>query len=85
MSRSLRYQQMTDEQILELAAAKQNDRDRYYVIQELEYRGLTDKVRPTKIEKLKEERRNRSTYMKIGAVVLFLFAISRLIHRLMGS
>ena len=54
MSRSLRYQKLTDEEVLELATTKLSDNDRYYLIQELKYRNLRDKDTDKKIEKMRE-------------------------------
>ena len=82
MTRSMRYRKMSDEEILDLATTKLSDNDRYYLIQELEYRNLRDQVKPKKIEKMQSSKRPRTIGSIIFVVLLFIFGISKLGSRM---
>lgn len=82
MSRSLKYQKLTDEEILELATTKLSDQDRYYLIQELEYRNLRDKVQDKKIEMMRKKKRPLTLGKFLFVILLFVFGVMKLSSRL---
>ena len=79
--RSKKYQKLSDEEILELSLKKLPDKDRYYLIQELEYRCLSDKVKSTKVAHTKKEMRSKPWWK----LVPLLFALAFVLKRMYGS
>src|SRR5690606_16711696 len=79
--RSRKYIKLSDEEIIELSLKKMPDKDRYYVVQELEYRGLREAAAQAKNNATKKEMRSKAWWKYIP----ILFALAFLIKRLFES
>lgn len=79
--RSKKYIKLSDDEILELSLKKLPDKDRYYVVQELEYRGLREAAAKAKSNAVKKEMRSKAWWKYIP----ILFALTFLIKRMFES
>lgn len=79
--RSKKYIKLTDAEILELSLSKMPDKDRYYVVQELEYRGLREAAAKAKNNATKKEMKAKAWWKYIP----ILFALTFLIKRMFES
>ena len=79
--RSRKYIKLSDEEILELSLKKMPDKDRYYLVQELEYRGLREAATKAKTQATKKEMKAKSWWKYIP----LLFALTFLIKRMFES
>lgn len=79
--RSKKYIKLTNDEILELSLRKMPDKDRYYVVQELEYRGLREASAKAKNNATKKEMKAKSWWKYIP----ILFALTFLVKRMFES
>lgn len=79
--RSKKYIKLTDDEVLELSLKKLPDKDRYFLIQELEYRNLSKTAAEAKSRATKKEMRSKSWWKYIP----ILFALSFLVKRIFES
>lgn len=78
--RSKKYIKLTDAEILELSLRKLPDKDRYYVVQELEYRDLREAAAKANSNATKKEMRSKAWWKYIP----LLFALTFLIKSILG-
>ena len=79
--RSKKYIKLSDEEILELSLKKMPDKDRYYLVQELEYRNLREAADRSRTSATKKEMKAKSWWKYIP----ILFALTFLIKRMFES
>lgn len=76
--RSRKYIKLSDEEIIELSLKKMPDKDRYYVVQELEYRGLREAAAKAKKNATKKEMRSKAWWKHIPLLFALTFLIKAL-------
>ena len=76
--RSRKYMRLSDEEILDLSLKKLADKDRYYLLQELEYRNLRETAKSHKLHKTKKEMRSKSWWKYLPLLFALAFVLKRL-------
>lgn len=79
--RSKKYMKMSDEEIVELSFKPLPDKDRYFVIQELEYRNLAEEAKKVKLAGTKKEMRSKPWWKYIPLLFALFFLIKQLAGR----
>lgn len=80
MLRSKKYEKFCDEDIIEIAQQKLNDKDRYYLLQEIQFRNLEERVKTAKGKAIRKQM-SRKWYLRI---IFMAFTISFLIKMMLG-
>jgi len=79
--RSKKYARLSDDEILELAVKKLNDKERLYLSRELDLRNLNDAAAKAKKDKIKRDMRSKPWWKYLP----ILFALGFLVKRLFGN
>jgi len=78
--RSRKYIKLSDEEILELYLKQLPEKDKYYLLKELDYRNLGEVAKAKKVTATKKVMRSK----KWWAYLPLLFALLFLVKRMMG-
>ncbi|GIX31412.1 MAG: hypothetical protein KatS3mg124_1884 [Porticoccaceae bacterium] len=81
-TRSRRYRSLSDDALIELALRRLPDRDRYYLNQELELRGLAERARVARREATRREMRARPWWKYIPMLFALAFLAKQLLSYL---
>ena len=76
--RSKKYLKLTDEEVLELSLKQLPDKDRYYLLQELEYRKLNEQALLKKRQTTKKEMRSKAWWKYLPILFALVFLIKRM-------
>lgn len=76
--RSKKYVRLSDEEILELYLKKLPDKDRYYLMQEIDYRGLNQEALDHKTSKTKAEMKSKSWWKYLPLLFALVFVLKRM-------
>jgi hypothetical protein len=79
--RSRKYAPLSDEELIELSLKKLPDRDRAFLLKELDYRGLDQKAQSERRNRTKKEMRSKSWWKYLP----LLFALTFVLKRMFGS
>lgn len=75
--RSKKYIALSDEEILALATGKLSQRDRVFLLKEIDVRGLEDRLRDAKKEKTRKSMFSKPLWKIIVPIIIGLFFLSR--------
>lgn len=79
-TRSLKYSQLSDDEVLELYARGAKGEAKWYLEQEIDLRGIRDQA---KVERRDSIRRS-ATPLTIGKIVFFIILVSIFASRMLG-
>lgn len=79
--RSRKYSILSDEELIELSLRTLPDRDRAFLLKELDYRGLDSKAQAERRNQTKKEMRSKSWWKYLP----LLFALVFVLKRMFGS
>jgi len=79
--RSKKYARLSDEELIAASLKKLPDRDRAFLLKELDYRGLDSKAQAERRNQTKNEMRSKSWWKYLP----LLFALVFVLKRMFGS
>ncbi len=85
MLRSRKYIDYSDEEIVELSQQQLPERDKYFVLKEIDHRGLDSEFARAKEEKKKRNFRESWGKYPLLKLIFLIFMVGFLIRRFMGA
>jgi hypothetical protein len=79
--RSKKYSKLIDDDIIELSKKPLAEKDRYYVLKELDWRGLTEAAKQSKLDDTKQQMRNKQWWKYIPLLFALIFLIKNLVGK----